>query len=100
MTTGPSSSLPFVSSWIPELVLFLSSLPTAWQPQHCCRVGSGLGYTQKEGEFKCGFRRHGFALDSFIQKEDVFAGSEGKEILLKQCGYDLNFSSGKKSENQ
>lgn len=39
--------------------------------------------TEKKGEFKYCFRRHGFALDSFIQKEDVFAGSERKGKLLK-----------------
>lgn len=82
----------FVSSWIPELVLFLSSLPTAWQIQYCWKLGTcGLFQTEKKGEFKYRFRRDDFALDSFMQKEDVFAGSERKGKLLKAVWILLEF---------
>lgn len=86
MTTGPSSSLlTAVCLFLDSRACFNPQQPSySLQIEYCWKSGiCGLFQTEKKGEFKYCFRRHGFALDSFIQKEDVFAGSERKGKLLK-----------------
>lgn len=107
MTTGLFSSLLIAvrlsldsRAWfIPQQPFY--SLVNSVTVGNC---GTVVCFRKRKESLSITLEGDGFALHSFIHKGDVFAGfvihsKRKKKNCSRRRGYDLNFSSGKKSEN-